>query len=40
MVTVDNDGAKQAVLRSVDEIFKVRRISVSSVPRATVRSLH
>ena len=25
MVTVDNDGAKQAVLRSVDEIFNVRR---------------
>ena len=23
--TVDNDGAKQAVLRSVDEIFNVRR---------------
>ena len=26
MVTVDNDSAKQAVLRSVDEIFNVRRI--------------
>ena len=25
MVTVDNDGAKQAVFRSVDEIFNVRR---------------
>src|SRR6218665_150440 len=25
MGTVDNDGAKQAVLRSVDEIFNVRR---------------
>jgi len=25
MVTVDNDGARQAVLRSMDEIFNVRR---------------
>src|SRR6218665_4140412 len=31
MVTVENDGAKQAVLRSVDEIFNARRNPLQSV---------
>ena len=31
MVTVDNDGAKQAVLRSMNKIFNVRRARVALI---------
>jgi len=32
MVTVDNDGTKQAVLRSMNEIFNVRRATQKIYP--------
>ena len=42
MVTVDNDGAKQAVLRSVDEIFNVRRATrkISHPSHSLYETLH